>query len=195
MMIDITLPHIGGFSWWDDPLPSITFVDSGAYKVGYISMSLHSGTHIDLPLHVGLDVAVKLKDAYIVEVINIMDIDMLASKCSNNVDGWLIKTGQGKPLKDGSIDKNYVALNYSQAQHIVSCNPELIGIEAPSIEEYEGSGTVHKIFLKRGIPILENIDLTDVDMALYMLYLYTLHVRQPVDALPAIALLQRWEGE
>jgi len=185
-MIDITTPHVGGFYWWDDKPAVIESVSENGFTVGYLHMSLHSGTHIDLPQHVGIDKEVVLKDVYRVMVVplnGLCEIDV------SDVEGVLIKTGQGPSIADGSISKNYMALDEKSAICIVKQRISIIGIEAPSIEAYDGDGTIHKLFLERGIPILENINLSNVNMGLYDMYLSTLHTVITIDALPAVAKL------
>ncbi|NOZ92677.1 hypothetical protein GM182_02415 [bacterium 3DAC] len=185
-MIDITVPHVGGFYWWDDKPPVVKMSSSEKFTIGYLYMSLHSGTHVDLPMHVGLDQEVVLKDIYSVQVVG---IDKLYEVDLAGVDGILIKTGQGLSLMNRTIDKDYVALNEEKAHYLVSKKMLLVGIEAPSIERYSGDGYIHTLFLKKGIPILENINLESVREGKYKMFLFTLSIVDTVDALPAVAKL------
>jgi len=194
-MIDITIPHMGGFYWWDDAPARVEEEVHGVFRVGYITMSLHSGTHVDLPWHVGLHRDVQIKRCYTVRVVS---MDRLHDKDidGRNVDGVIVKTGQGSALRNRSIGRDYVALSYDDASVLLSWDIKIVGIDAPSIEIYDGNGDIHRLFLSRGIPILETADLTDAEEGIYKLYLYTLRVNNTilVDALPTVALLETVKG-
>lgn len=196
MMVDITVPHVGAFHWWDDDPPSITFHEYGRFRVGYVNMSLHSGTHIDLPYHVGLKKMPKISGCYKAMVI---PLDMVRNRTlesiQKGVDTILIKTGLGESLVLGSVSTNYPSLIGEDADFLMNMGIKLVGIESPSIEEYDGDGSVHSVFLERGIPILETINLSHVGDGIYTLHIYTMKVvGYALDALPAVAMLER-EGE
>jgi len=188
-MIDITLSHIGGFYWWDDEPGYVEMVKQEGFVVGYIrSMSLHSGTHIDLPMHVGLsNEGINIQDIYRVYIVN---IDTILEDIPGDVEGVLIKTGQGNLIKEGKIGKDYKALSSTETRYLLNSNMRLVGIDAPSIEPYMGDGSIHKSFLSRSIVILENIFLEGVEPGFYDLYLSVLHIPFDVDALPTVAKLK-----
>jgi len=188
-MIDITLSHIGGFHWWDDEPGYVETVKQEGFVVGYIrNMSLHSGTHIDLPMHVGLpNEGINIQDVYRVYVVN---IDSICEEVPDNIEGVLIKTGQGSLIRKGKIGKDYRALSTIETRYLINSNIKLVGIDAPSIEPYSGNGSIHKSFLSKSIIVLENIFLEGVDPGLYDLYLSVLHIPFDVDALPSIAKLK-----
>ncbi|GEM_PF-2288948 len=196
MIFDITVPHVGAFHWWDDDPPSITFHEYGRFRVGYVNMSLHSGTHIDLPYHVGLDNMPKIAFYYKTRVIPInMVRNRAIGTIPEGVDAILIRTGLGESLVLGNVSKDYPSLSLEDAVFLANMGIKLVGIEAPSIEEYAGDGSVHYIFLERGIPILETINLSHTSDGIYTLHIYTMKVvGYTLDALPAVAMLGR-EGE
>ncbi len=196
MKIDITVPHIGAFHWWDDDPPSFTSHEYGRFRVGYVKMSLHSGTHIDLPYHVGLRKMPKIASYYKAMIIPIDTVkNRTLDFLQEGVDAILIKTGLGKSLVLGEVSKDYLSLSVEDAYFLADMGIKLVGIESPSIEEYDGDGSVHYVFLEREIPILESVNLIHVSAGIYTLYIYTLKVVGYIlDALPAVAVLER-EGE
>lgn len=188
-MIDITLSHIGGFHWWDDEPGYVETVKQEGFVVGYVrNMSLHSGTHIDLPMHVGLpNEGINIQDVYRVYVV---DLDHIRENIPGNVEGVLIRTGQGFLIKEGKIGKDYKALSIAETSDLLNSNIKLVGIDAPSIEPYEGDGAIHKLFLSRSVVVLESIFLERVESGFYDLYLSVLHISFDVDALPTVAKLK-----
>ena len=188
-MIDITLFHIGGFHWWDDGPGHVETVKQEGFVVGYIrNMSLHSGTHIDLPMHVGFpNEGINIQDIYRVYVV---DLDSISGDMPDNIEGVLIKTGQGLLIREGKIGKDYKALSIMETRYLLNSDIKLVGIDAPSIEPYRGDGYIHKSFLTRSVVVLENIFLEGVELGFYELYLSVLHIPFNVDALPAVAKLK-----
>lgn len=63
--------------------------------------------------------------------------------------------------------EDFVALNESAAQYLVSLRPKLIGIDGPSIKKFRVPDQTHQIILSQDIPIIEWLDLAKVEEGIY----------------------------
>lgn len=100
---------------------------------------------------------------------------------------FLLKT------KNSSIDwsvfhEDFVALDESAAQYLVSIQPKLIGIDGPSIKKFRFPDQTHQIILSQNIPIIEWLDLGQVKAEIYQFIGFPLPL-QGLDGSPARAVL------
>lgn len=174
-----------------DPITQIQafcdFNQNDLYHVSSLSMSLHTGTHVDAPYHVlpsgkrvdELDLEKFIGECYVQaffdDVITGEDIDRVFVPGTKRL---LIK-GYGK-----------ARLSESAAFALVSEGVELIGIDAPTIGTQQEDYAVHKQFLLSGVPILENLCLGEPQTGKYFLYAPPLKI-ESVEAAPCRALLFR----
>jgi arylformamidase len=150
-------------------------------NLSHFSMSMHCGTHIDVPLHFinnGMDTEKAPLDKFIgrakvfefdeeneiglkhLEGLEINEQDMILFKIKKNCE----------LLKREFFEKNYVAVNLEAAKFLVEKGIKAVGIDYFSIEKYEAPGhPVHQILLQNGITIIEGLDLTDIEQAEYQL--------------------------
>jgi len=157
-MIDLTIklsPNV--FVWWGDRPFEITTDRYGDIRVSSLSMSLHTGTHIDLPQHYGFDETdvpdVWIGVAEVIELGNLPDC--------GNVEAVFVKTGQGHMIESGEINTEFKSLSvdYVMRIHSVCENLEFLGVDAPSVDVY-GSDSVHKYLLSKGIFIVESLKIS-----------------------------------
>lgn len=152
-----------------DIVPSMKQEDRGQYLLTDLSMSTHSGTHIDAPAHY-------LKNS---ETVDRIPLDRLMGRARvldlRKVQGAIEpghlagRIGGVKTLlirtwfsEKDIFDESYPALTPDAARLIQEAGITCVGIDTPSIEEYAGDGAVHRILLGGGIIILELLDLSPV---------------------------------
>lgn len=177
-----------------DPKPAFRTEDHGAYLLSLLSLSTHTGTHIDAPSHY-------LKDDRTVDLI---DPGRLVGRCrvvdlgtatavsradlAGKTDGAeriLLKTWfSGR----AAFDPAYPFLTEDAAARLVDDGVVCVGIDSPSIEAFDGDGTVHRILLDEGIAVIELLDLSAVSEGEY--YMAALPLRlKGLDGSPARAIL------
>lgn len=184
---DISLPiSENTVVWPGDDAPKLTFLshlDRGDENtLTTMSMSAHTGTHVDAPLHFvkggstvdQLDLNVLIGDALVIEA---LDADALtaalfdALKIPSNTERLLVKTRNSKEWADGAsaFNEQYVAVTADGARWLVDHGVKLIGVDYLSVAEYKDTKTPHDILLGAGVIPLEGCNLSDVPPGNYQL--------------------------
>lgn len=131
-----------------------------------LEMCLHTGTHVDAPLHYfegGADVEQFDPEVFIgpCTVIEVHDSpitgEYINRRFPQSAERVLIKGGGEVTFMD------------SAAQEAAELPLRLIGTDAVSVGSYGCEMQVHKAFLRSGIAILEGLDLTNVAPGHYFL--------------------------
>jgi arylformamidase len=192
-LIDISTPienGMGGFP--GDPrvrLERVRSLDRGdAYNLSSMEMGTHTGTHVDPPIHflpggatidqVALD---RLNGScYVarlpVSVRTVRATDLAA--VPQGVERLLLRTSNSDRWAAGpQFFPDYVALDPTAAEVIVSRGVRLVGIDALSIEsDPTGRFPVHHRLLAAGVLILEGLRLAAVEPGGYELHLLPLRI-------------------
>ena len=188
----------------DDPYTreEISSISNGAaYTLSTLTLSAHSGTHIDAPAHF-LERA-KTIDLYPPEnfvlpahVIHVEDVesikpDFLDGLKTERGDAMLFKTTNSTSglSRSGLFSEKFVYMSEEAADMCVSLGAALVGIDYISIDSYkDDEAPVHHKLLKEGILILEGINLRDVPSGDYTLLCPPLKMKG-AEASPVRALL------
>lgn len=155
------------------PLASI--VDEGFSEL-YLSMSTHTGTHIDAPAHViaggstldafdvgmfhgpGAVVAVPAACGNAIALSDLMPYRSRIEAC----EFLLLRTGWSRWWGTGRYDGGYPVLAAAAAGWLSGIGLKAIGIDAPSFDAADSAELpVHRSILGRGILLIEN--LTNLD--------------------------------
>jgi arylformamidase len=175
--------------------------DRGAYLLTAISISSHSGTHLDAPAHY-------LKNDQTVDRIP-FDILIGPARVLDCTDaGAFIEprhlaghlTGPRTLLfktrfsKIGRFEADYPALSPNAARLLTDAGITCVGIDAPSIETYGGDGSVHIRLLGCGTVILELLDLTDVPEGDYFMVALPLRLKDADGSPVRVILCERQTG-
>ncbi len=200
-MIDVTRSLVKDMLVYPgDIIPSFSQVCHGRYLISDLHMSSHTGTHIDAPAHY-------LKSGVTIDRV---PLNILIGKCRvidmsragvlitaehlgrrlGGVKRLLLKTSFSG--KDRFIEE-YPSLAYDAACSITENGIECIGIDSPSIEPYDGDGSVHHRLLSNGCIIVELLDLTDVQEGDYEMVALPLRLTG-LDGSPARVVLIK-QGE
>ncbi|MGH2330418.1 cyclase family protein [Thermoanaerobacter mathranii] len=178
----------------------IITVGKGDVTESRISMDMHTGTHIDAPLHMirggdtveNIDLHKVITKCKVFDFTNISDkitSEDLANKDIQNGDFIIFKT-RNSFRED--FDFEFVYLDKSGAKFLKEKGIIGVGIDALGIERSQPEHETHKILLGAGIVILEGLRLKDVEEGEYFLYTAPLKIRG-AEASPARAVLIKEE--
>jgi arylformamidase len=138
--------------------------------VSRLSMSAHSGTHVDAPAHYvpgGKTVAEVGLGRLIgrAKVCDLTDHEGPITPRSlqrfriHSLDIVLLKTRNSRLMAEKKFTRDYVSLTQDAALYLASKKVNAVGIDYLSIDAY-GCDAAHKILLKAGIPVIEGLDLS-----------------------------------
>jgi arylformamidase len=168
-----------------------------AANVTRLELGVHTGTHVDAPLHFfegGADAAalpiepligrVYVADGTAIE--NAVDAAALeACAIPQDADRILLKTRNGRLWELEEFTRDFVRLDGSGARLLVDRGVQLIGIDYLSI----GDQDAHRVLLDAGVAALEGVDLRHVGPGWYELICLPLRV-VGADGAPARAILR-----
>lgn len=184
-IFDISVPVTARTPLWPGTtaptFPTISKLDgSGASNETWISMSPHTGTHLDAPLHflrrggaiekVALDACVG--KALVVHLpkakeIGVRELD--AARIPTSTKRILFKTSNGARWKKKSFDKNFVGLTADGAAWLAKRNVVLVGVDYLSVAAYDHVTPVHETLLQKKVVLLEGVNLSVVPAGAYEL--------------------------
>jgi arylformamidase len=173
--------------WPSDPpvvLERVSKISEGANSNGsHLSCSVHTGTHIDAPVHFiegaeGIDqlpLNVLIGRAYVIDLrkATVLDAETLDSAgIPPRTKRILFKTKNSSLWTKGEkgFRKDFVAVDASGAQWLVKKGVQLVGVDYLSVAPYKQSREPHRTLLEADVVILEGLNLSEVRQGRYMLY-------------------------
>lgn len=194
--------------WPGDPefqMRSVQLIRRGdPVNLSELRMGSHTGTHVDAPLHVqegGEGAASMRLDRFIgpVRVVWIpgsllpgslvIDAEILREYDWNGVQRVLFKTKARSTPETFNAD--FASLSEDAASFLVDRGIALVGIDAPSIDAFEGAELrAHRVFSRHGVPIIEGLRLDDAPPGDYQLACLPLKIAGG-DGSPVRAILWR----
>jgi arylformamidase len=205
--IDISAPVRSGMVRWpDDPEVEIVRVadmaNGHAYNLSRISMSAHTGTHIDAPLHLLSDgqavdqmpLEAMVGPARVIEITNprAVEPEELRGQEIQLGERILLKTINSQRCWTSSrFVEDYVGVSPAAAEFLAARRVRTVGIDYLSVGRFgpEGEQT-HRILLGAGIWLIEGLDLSPVEAGSYDLVCLPLNL-VGADGAPARAILRR----
>lgn len=204
---DISLPISPGMAVWPGD-PNVVFERVGKMEEGseanvtHISLSAHTGTHVDAPYHfLGGDsirvdsLSLKLLSgrAYVLDLPN---VDLITrrvlekSEIPPRTRRLLFKTRNSaywaNPTQGFQTD--FVGVSLDAAQHLVERGVKLVGVDYLSVAPFQAAGPTHRTLLEAGVVIVEGLDLSGVSQGRYTLHCLPLKLVS-CDGAPARAIL------
>jgi arylformamidase len=205
--IDVSVPLVSGMVHWPgDPEVSISRISSmengDVCNVSTISMSAHTGTHMDAPLHflangAGLDqlpLEVVIGPARVIAIQDPRSVTAaeLARHRIRRGERILFKTrGAAARWKIGTFDEGYVFLALDGARFLAARGVRLVGVDYLSVGEFrEGGAETHRILLGAGIWLVEGLHLSQIAPGRYDMICLPLKIAGG-DGAPARVALRR----
>lgn len=202
-IIDISIPVRNGLAAWPGDVPyelrmERLVQEGGDINLASLSMSVHTGTHVDAPLHF-LDVGPSVGDldlepfigpATVIDVsgkdrIQVRDLESgvpLAPRVLLRTAAWTDHTRFPESIP---VIESYVPAFLSER------GVKLLGIDLPSVDPIDSKDLPnHHALAQRGIQIIESLNLHHVSAGQYELMALPLRL-EGADASPCRAVLLR----
>lgn len=169
---------------------------SGDIYESALEIELHTGTHLDAPLHViegGMTVE-SIPLERLITPCRVLDLTAVRDRITRED---LVKEGLKKDefiimrtinSEDSGFNSQFVYLEKEGAQYLKELNTRGVGIDSLGIERNQPDHSTHRILLEAGILILEGLQLKDVQAGNYVLIALPLHIKE-VEASPTRAIL------
>ena len=191
-IIDVSVPvRPGMITYPGDPevrLERVSSIGDGdVVNLSRLDLGVHSGTHVDAPLH--------FVDGW--PSVETLPLDVLVGPCVV-VDGLdpaavpagaervLFKTPNSRLWERAEFSEDFVALDAEAARALVERGVRLAGIDYLSI----GDEGAHRILLGAGVVAVEGLDLREVEPGEYRLVCAPLKL-EGAEGAPARVLLLR----
>lgn len=207
---DISVPITTDMPVWPgDPaveLQQVSAISSGeSANITHLSMSAHTGTHIDAPKHFidnGNTIDQIPLEKLVGEVL-VMQIDdsvnvisELGLKSHLSIDHLkdarkvLFRTRNSSLWRTSpnQFRKDYIGIDAAGAEFLAGLGLDLIGIDYLSIAPFDDALAPHQILLAEDIVLLEGLDLSNVPAGVYELYCLPLNL-PGCDGAPARVIL------
>jgi len=153
-------------------------------NITHMSMSAHTGTHVDAPYHFlggnamqvdRLPLKLLTGRAYVLFLpeANIITASLLEkAEIPPRTRRLLFKTRNSAHWADPTkgFQTDFVAISADGAQHLVERGVKLVGVDYLSVAPYHDSVSTHQILLKAGVVVLEGLDLSGVSQGRYTLH-------------------------
>ncbi|MGE5438565.1 MAG: cyclase family protein [Bacteroidota bacterium] len=181
--IDVSAPvHSGMVHWPGEPEVSVyrisSISDGKDANVSGLSMSAHTGTHMDAPFHFiqnGKDISqvpfeALIGDALVIDVKNpeVVDLQDLRDYDIRPNDRVLFKTNNSdREWFNMGFSTNYTGLSARAAKYLAERKVQLVGIDFISIGTHAEDEEVHRTLLGQGIWIIEGLYMKDIAEGAY----------------------------
>lgn len=186
LVIDISLPvKPDGITYPGNPEVTFETLPTTANVITKIGLGSHTGTHVDVPSHsipggttidqiplelfCGMARVLDLTSAKV--SISVFDLESKSIQAGERI---LLKTSNSARWNEGFFP-DFVFLSPEGAAYLASKGVVLVGIDSLSIKQKGNpDNTPHTNLLDKGIPILEGLDLSEVEEGEYELVCFPL---------------------
>jgi arylformamidase len=185
---DLTIGISPGMPVWPgDPPVTLERVkriaDGANANVSHLACSVHTGTHVDAPVHFidgapsvdMLSLKVLTGRAYVVELRRAEVVDAATLEASDippRTRRILFKTRNSATWarQEKEFQSDFVAVDASGAEWLVRKGVQLVGVDYLSVAPYGSSRPTHRALLEAGVVIVEGLNLSQVSRGRYTLY-------------------------
>ena len=188
--IDVTIPMCESMTVWPgDPafslVPGSRIADGAGCNVSLLSMSTHTGTHVDAPWHFEddgprldqVDTSVFFGDALLLDL---PDCDIIRGKHLGDAplpSRVLFKTRNSSLPPNGPFQPGYVALAPDAAERLVEEGVRLVGVDYLSVAPFKQPGQdTHHILLRNNVFVVEGLLLSPFVTGTYPFVVLPLHL-------------------
>lgn len=183
---DISVPIGPGLPTWPGSvgfrvLKPMAIAAGDPANVTRLDMDVHTGTHVEAPLHFLADGAALetfelqrfVGPAFVAEVGDdvITPLALEAQAIPRGTERLLLKTRNSDrwAVANGTFDPDYAALTHEAAAWVVERGVRLIGVDYLSVQQYHDDGETHRILMRAGVLIVEGLNLAGISPGPYTL--------------------------
>ncbi len=173
------------------------------FNISRMEMGVHSGTHVDAPRHLfhgglaidQIPIESLIGDVQLLEIPgrirNITPKILKESGYDPNIKKILFRTANSEYWQKDPLNFNtdYTAINVETAELLADQKMQLVGIDYFSISPISDLVTPHRILLEKGVIILENINLREINSGIYEIFCLPLKLVE-ADGAPARVILR-----
>jgi arylformamidase len=188
-LLDVTIPIRNGMPVYDQN-PGVrlerarSIADGDVVNISRLDLGVHTGTHVDAPVHFiddgagveAIEPEVLIGEAHVVDAMSLdADITGEALESLDLPDGaerLLFKTPNSRLWDLDTFTRDFIRFLESGAVALLERGVRLVGIDYLSI----GDEAAHRMFLGNGVVPLEGLDLRLVDPGRYRLYCLPLNL-------------------
>lgn len=179
--IDVSRKLFNGMPVWPGDQPfeyelSAQISDESVVNIGRVTMSTHTGTHVDAPYHflddgsriIDLDINLFIGDVLVVKSTGRESVtaSWLNSVDLSRVTRVFIRTDSW--TDPNSFPENFTYINPEVAQILGRAGVRLLGVDVPSVDEVNSKDLLaQRALAEQGITILEGLDLSLVEQGMY----------------------------
>lgn len=173
--------------------------ESGSVNVGEVTMSTHTGTHVDAPFHfdndgkriIDLDINLYIGPALVVHVPNVTTIGLkeLSGVNLNGVTRLILRTDAWTDRR--KFPDSIPPIEPDLAEYLSELGVRLLGLDLPSVDELDSKELpAHHALNRYGIHILEGLVLDDISPGDYELAALPLSLVE-ADGSPVRAVIRK----
>jgi len=182
---DISVPIGQGLPTWPGSVgfrmsQAMSIAAGDPANVTRLDMDVHTGTHVEAPLHflpdgapldtVDLERFVGPAVVAAVDGPEVTPEALAALRLPSGVERLLLKTrNSGAWPTSGRFNPAYAALTPEAAGWLVERGIRLVGVDYLSVQRYDDDGETHRILMRAEVLILEGLNLADVAPGEYTL--------------------------
>lgn len=170
----------------DKPGKKPVFENMGNHATGVshetkVSLDIHTGTHIDMPLHMiedgktmdTFDFSRLMTNAKVFDMTHLVNpvitaMDIKSFDIRKN-DFIIFKTKNSFYDKTKGFEYDFVYVDESASRLLKDCGVNGVGIDALGIERAQDNHMTHKLLLEDDVIILEGLELADIEQGEYQL--------------------------
>jgi arylformamidase len=205
--IDVTVPIRSGMVHWPGN-PEVRVdrqekasADGGVSRVSALSLGSHTGTHVDAPVHVGVNsVGVdSLPLDALIGPARVIAIEDPTAITTANLEPHAVQAGERLLFKTRNSSRcwatdefvnDYVYVTPDAARHLAERRVRTVGVDYLSVGGRRDGAVTHRVLLQAGVCILEGLDLSRVAPGAYDLVALPLRIAGG-DGAPARVILRR----
>ncbi|OHE27131.1 MAG: cyclase [Tenericutes bacterium GWA2_38_26] len=187
--------------WKDKPekKPILEVVSDFEYAPAYetkLTMNLHTGTHMDFPLHMIKDGqnSDQLDLNKLITVVKVYDLSHLSDSIQeDDIKDFNIKTNDFVLFKtrnsfEDTFNNKFVYLGESAASFLANQHIKGVGVDGLGVERDQEGHPTHKLLFNANAIIIEGLRLKDIQQGIYMMYALPVKIKG-VEALPLSIIL------
>ncbi len=170
---------------------------TGDYHETNITMNVHTGTHMDFPLHMikDGDTSTTLDLNRMIGTVKVFDLTSLDDAIDKEAveslpiamhDNVFFKT---KNSFSESFESNFVYIKHDAADYLAALHLNIIGVDGLGIERDQQTHPTHKALMRVDTYIIEGLRLKNIEPGIYYMYALPLKI-DGMDALPMRVILE-----